>query len=283
MAINRAPFNALVDDDGSNLLGTPWNKAAIAGVILDPVDAALGASSSRATVIAAGVTGTLHDWAMPGRTANTILEWTGAGQVYFTGIAAGVMGDVLTFKNMSPTQVMYFGHQTSSAAANQFFLLVGSAATPVAPYGWMSVYYNGTKWILVDYDQGSPITAAYSQAYFHSGAGVWTVDAGDMQALNFVLRGRTLTVSFSIAASSLSVSNNLLLILNTGWGNFLASSQKVAWCFAQDNGTTENGMCQVAPAAYGTDRIAIFRAATLPWAVQTNALGCYATIEFGVL
>jgi hypothetical protein len=41
MPINRAPFNALVDDDGSNSLGTPWNKAAIAGVILDPVDAAL--------------------------------------------------------------------------------------------------------------------------------------------------------------------------------------------------------------------------------------------------
>jgi len=43
MAINRAPFNALVDDDGSNLVGTVWNKAAIAGVVLDPVDAALAA------------------------------------------------------------------------------------------------------------------------------------------------------------------------------------------------------------------------------------------------
>jgi hypothetical protein len=39
--INRAPFNALVDDDGSNTVGTPWEKARIAGVILDPVDVAL--------------------------------------------------------------------------------------------------------------------------------------------------------------------------------------------------------------------------------------------------
>lgn len=39
MAINRAPFNALVDDDGSNTIGTIWNKAQIAGVILNPVDA----------------------------------------------------------------------------------------------------------------------------------------------------------------------------------------------------------------------------------------------------
>ncbi len=44
MAINRGPFNALVDDDGTGTTGTPWNKAQIAGVILDPVDAALAAT-----------------------------------------------------------------------------------------------------------------------------------------------------------------------------------------------------------------------------------------------
>jgi hypothetical protein len=38
--INRAPFNALVDDDGSGLTGTVWNKAQIKSVILDPADAA---------------------------------------------------------------------------------------------------------------------------------------------------------------------------------------------------------------------------------------------------
>ena len=42
MAINRAPFNALIDDDGSGLTGTVWNKAAIQGVLLDPIDALIG-------------------------------------------------------------------------------------------------------------------------------------------------------------------------------------------------------------------------------------------------
>lgn len=41
MAIDRTAYNALVDDDGSGTVGTVWNKARIAGVILDPVDAAL--------------------------------------------------------------------------------------------------------------------------------------------------------------------------------------------------------------------------------------------------
>ena len=40
MAINRTPFNALVDDNGTGLTGSIWNKAAIASVILDPADAA---------------------------------------------------------------------------------------------------------------------------------------------------------------------------------------------------------------------------------------------------
>ena len=41
MAIDRGPWNALVDDDGSGLVGSVWNKAAIKTVLLDPTDAAL--------------------------------------------------------------------------------------------------------------------------------------------------------------------------------------------------------------------------------------------------
>ena len=44
MAIDRGPWNALIDDDGSNLVGTIWNKDKIKTVILDPTDAALVAS-----------------------------------------------------------------------------------------------------------------------------------------------------------------------------------------------------------------------------------------------
>jgi hypothetical protein len=40
MAIDRTPFNALVDDIGDGVSGSIWNKNAIKSVILDPVDAA---------------------------------------------------------------------------------------------------------------------------------------------------------------------------------------------------------------------------------------------------
>jgi len=48
MALDRTWFNALVDDDGSNTVGTVWNKAQI-DALLDSVDAAL-ISESRRTV-----------------------------------------------------------------------------------------------------------------------------------------------------------------------------------------------------------------------------------------
>ena len=41
MAINRTPYNNLIDDDGSNTVGSVWNKAAIKDVLLDPIDVAL--------------------------------------------------------------------------------------------------------------------------------------------------------------------------------------------------------------------------------------------------
>jgi hypothetical protein len=49
MAINRAPWTALVDDDGSNLTGSIWNKAAIKTVLLDPIDAQISTGTWTAT------------------------------------------------------------------------------------------------------------------------------------------------------------------------------------------------------------------------------------------
>lgn len=40
--MNRTAYNALVDDNGSNTVGSRWDKAAIKNVLLDPIDAALG-------------------------------------------------------------------------------------------------------------------------------------------------------------------------------------------------------------------------------------------------
>jgi len=48
ITINRGPWNALIDDSGGNLDGTPWTKDQIKQVLLDPIDAALAAAAGLA-------------------------------------------------------------------------------------------------------------------------------------------------------------------------------------------------------------------------------------------
>jgi hypothetical protein len=100
MSINRGPFNALVDDDGSNAVGTVWNKAAIAYSLLDPIDAALtaGILHQASGVNAATGAVTLDTIVMPALTVNdsvrVILTLTqviaAGGQLYLSvpGIVA---------------------------------------------------------------------------------------------------------------------------------------------------------------------------------------------------
>jgi len=89
MAIDRTPWNALVDDDGSNLVGTVWNKDKIKTVILDPTDAAIApywsfvpfsaanfTSSSCTWTVAAGNISHLY-WVLNGRTVSVVFRITG--------------------------------------------------------------------------------------------------------------------------------------------------------------------------------------------------------------
>lgn len=62
MAIDRGPWSALVDDDGSNLVGSVWNKAAIKTVILDPVDAAIAPAWVDVPFTAAHYAGNASAW-----------------------------------------------------------------------------------------------------------------------------------------------------------------------------------------------------------------------------
>lgn len=72
MPIDRGPFNALVDDDGSNTVGTVWDKTQIKTVILDPVDAAITASGGATLPInlTTQVTGTLQAAQEPAHTGD---------------------------------------------------------------------------------------------------------------------------------------------------------------------------------------------------------------------
>lgn len=102
MAIDRTKYNLLVDDDGTNTVGTVWNKAQIKDVILDPVDAAIAAAGGVTLPIdlTTQVTGTLQAAQEPAHTgdvtntAGSLALAIGAGKVTNAMLAGGI--DVTT-------------------------------------------------------------------------------------------------------------------------------------------------------------------------------------------
>jgi hypothetical protein len=120
MAINRAPFNALIDDDGSNTVGTVWNKAQIAYVILDPVDAALGVVSANLTfqtngsIVRNTLDGADSGWVSIGGGGDVGASRGGYLQVL--GNESGIGGSARVFLG---------------SAAGSHFVVVGSAGTEV--------------------------------------------------------------------------------------------------------------------------------------------------------
>lgn len=96
--INRGPFNALVDDDGTNTVGSPWNKTAIKDVLLDPIDVALAAAGGATLPISltTDVTGTLQAAQEPAHTGDvtnasgSLALAIGAGKVTNSMLAGGI-------------------------------------------------------------------------------------------------------------------------------------------------------------------------------------------------
>ena len=147
MAIDRGPWTALVDDDGSNLVGSVWNKNQIKTVILDPVDALVGTridvpysaswygpEAGTWTVEAADQA--TYSYSVIGKKATVTLflggtELSGATtqafRIYYTfGTAAKDVG--VAFPYYGP--VVGTGYALAPAGANYIRLLRDVAGTP---------------------------------------------------------------------------------------------------------------------------------------------------------
>jgi len=277
MPVDRTWFNSLVDDDGSNTVGTLWNKAAVDG-LLDSVDAELvdTVPALRTDI------GTVHNWA-PGLQGHTTTRWAAAGDLQVTGLAGGVAGQQWVFCNTGST-IAYFAHLNSgSVTANQLRNLVTSAATPVAPGGWVAYLYDGTAWLMIAHQQGAWITPAFSAADFTgSGSMAWTVEAGDVVAMRFVVAGRSLTVAWYIGGTTLSgTASSSINISNGQWGGFQsAAKDALLGIITQDAGFAA-GFAQVGPSSNVT-KISLWKMSG-SWALGTNTIGTYGTLTFEVL
>jgi hypothetical protein len=152
MGIDRGPWNALVDDDGSNLVGTVWNKDTIKTVILDPIDAGLPWT----LVSPALPPGYQHNW-NPGIVGHTVivLSHSTGGTIEITGFqpAAPFVGQRVHIVHIggAPSNVVFHHDHSFSSAANQLHLRAGSLTIGgfwgVAEFQY-SLYAGVGGWVL---------------------------------------------------------------------------------------------------------------------------------------
>jgi hypothetical protein len=224
--------------NGRALVGSPangqlnvTNQAASAGVGLDvATDAVLKvrtrAQSAYATVDALAyqvggaalnsghvapvvqtitLTGAQNDVALTAGCA--LLRVNNASLVTISGFSAGFDGQILRVISVGAGQVDFPHQSTLSVAANRLINMATVGRTPLAPgTGVAAFQYDATaaRWKCVEHDQGAPIVYPYSAGDYTAATGSWTVDAGDVPALCFFLRGRFLTINVLISTTSVS-------------------------------------------------------------------------------
>lgn len=289
MAINRAPFNLLVDEPpgGDGSIGTKWNKTQIQGVLLDPIDAEIARLDTHQydTIPATRTdTGTVHNWA-PGLVGNTFSRWAGGADLTVTGLAGGVAGQRWTFKNTG-AKVAYFPHANGgSVAVNQFANAATSAPTPVAGGGWITYEHDGVVWQVIAHSQGAWVSATFSSANFRSGASGsgWAVAAGNVSAMAYFLSGRLLDIAFSFDGTSVNPVSVELQILNAAYGGFAAVGVQYndPIAYVADAGTVVVG-CMGQVNANGT-AIRLLKPSFANWQVSASATAVYGKSKIGVV
>lgn len=260
----------LVNDDGSNTVGSL-------------VDAAELQLLLRGSFVTSTSTGAVNNWAPP-VDGHTFINWNGAADATFSGLAAGAAGLIVMVKNITTTKIANFLHQSGlSSAGNKFTNCATSAATSIAPSGSVIYRYDGTDWQLLAHEQGDWITPTFAAGtYTASGSQTWTLTSGDVTGQAYWLRGRSLDISYALDTTSVGGTPSTdLRIGNGAWGGFTCATGQ--WndpvAFATDNNVIADCFSQINTA--GTS-LRILKKTLANWTASTNLTAIYGKAKIGV-
>jgi hypothetical protein len=186
-------------------------------------------ASALAVIIDASITGTVNNWAPAGLAGkDCVILWNGASDLNLTGIAGGMPGQMITFKNRGAggiPNILFPFNSGSSVEGNRFINIVSSASTPVAMNGSITFVYMTPAsltpgWYMVAHEQGAWIPALYNAAdYYGGGSMTWTVTAGNVQAFLYRLDGSQLQIQWSLNSTTVggTVTADLYRVLPGGF------------------------------------------------------------------
>lgn len=221
------PRTAWIDDDGSGTTGTVINNAEKTA-LYNQIDAALAGVQTAAapivqTITTTGTVGTIV--LTPGV---TVLRCANASLLTIQGMSAGVDGQEVTLEAAGAGQVNLVH---LAGPGFQFFLPVTSGPVPlVGGLGRAVVIWDSTAnvWRLKLHAQGAPISPPFNAAAFHADVGSWTVDAGDVFAVTYVLDAmrKSLVVQVYVQNTSIAGGPNQLMVNNAMWGGLVSPPQQ---------------------------------------------------------
>lgn len=208
--IDLTNYNATVDDDGTNLVGTLIDKAKLASVLLTPMQTAVTAldavdatKAGLPGVSTITTTGTSTALALPTGTGNLVIVANNATLLTVQGIVAGTDGQQLTIISKGAGQVDFAHLHASGTALGKLKLFATVGLTSLAAGVGVAVFqYDATvtQWRLVNHEQGGWITRTFAAGNYTASAGTWTVASAGRDA--FWLKGRTLAYSFSAGGTT---------------------------------------------------------------------------------
>jgi hypothetical protein len=127
---------------------------------------------------------------------------------------------------------------------------VTSAPARLATLGTATYIYHAANvfWYMLSHEQGGPITAPFSAANFTGDAAAWTVNAGNITTLAYVLRGKELSVYVAIGGSTLAGTVNFLSINNAAYGGYVSALSTDCFTMLYEGGTNSVGRMLCGPA-----------------------------------
>jgi hypothetical protein len=200
------------------------------------------------------------------------------------GIAAGIADQLLFVYSKGAGQVDFAHLHASGTALGKLKLCATSGLTSLAAGSGVAVFqYDATltQWRLLAHEQGEFIAQPYAAGDFTCDAGMtWTVDAGDLLAFRYWLKGRTLFVALKINTATLSGSATSTLYINIP-GGFIAAAPYAGICNVKDTGTDSPvGLTNFTGA--GATQIKVFILQARAWTLNTNSTTVSGTFNFEV-
>jgi hypothetical protein len=269
MAIDRTAYNALVDDDGSNLVGTPWTKNIVKTVVLDPIDARWAETTTTAT-------GTQDNLAY---SEADVLRCNNATALTLRGLLAPAAplkpGKALLVVAVGAGTVTLNDQDTNSTAANRIVTGTAAPITLAAGTGFAWLEYDSVtaRWRVV----GSSVSSAGTVTQTTTVVGSQNDFA--LTAGTTLLRCNNATL-LTLTGLAAGVDDQRLDLIALGAGGVTLTDQD-AGSVAANRIITGTGAPLVLAAGLGLARL-VYDATTARWRVTGSSVAAAAGVTGAV-